>query len=143
MTDREDSTSGTSRRTVLLGAGAIGVGALAGCGSSALPADDEGGGGPVAAKQPIKVSDIHVGSGMIYPDQVVVVTQPVAGQFRAFSAMCMHLGCVVTKIDNGKIICPCHGSEYNIADGTVALGPSTTPLTRRTATVTGDTITVT
>src|SRR5262249_37556564 len=102
---------------------------------------DDGSGANPPAKQ-IKVADIPVGGGTIYPDQVIVVTQPVAGQFKAFSAMCMHLGCVVTKIDGGKIICPCHGSEYNIADGSVYLGPSTTALTPRTITVTGDNIQV-
>ena len=145
MTDREDPAPAATRRTLLLGMGAIGAvavgaGTLAACGPSS--AADDGAGGGTANKQPIKVSDIPVGGGTIYPDRVVVVTQPAAGQFKAFSAMCMHLGCVVTKIDKGKIVCPCHGSEYNIADGSVYLGPSTTPLSPRNITVTGDTITI-
>jgi len=152
MADREDPalelTHGrpaiapaASRRTVLrgmgaLGAAAVGAGALAACGS---------GGDDKAASTPTKkvsAADIPVGGGVIYTDAVVVVTQPVAGTFKAFSAMCMHLGCVVNKIDQGKIICPCHGSEYNIADGSVYLGPSTTPLNARTVTVSGDTLTI-
>ena len=143
MADREDLAPAASRRAVLRGVGAIGVAAI---GATALAAcsstEDDGGsdGGAAAPPEQIKVTDIPVGGGTIYPDQVIVVTQPVAGQFRAFSAMCMHLGCVVTKVDNGKIICPCHGSEYNIADGSVYLGPSTTALTPRTVTVTGDTL---
>jgi Rieske Fe-S protein len=145
MAGREDPAPAATRRAVLRGVGAVGVaaigaGALAACSSNE---DDIGidGGANGPAKQ-IKVADIPVGGGTIYPDQVIVVTQPVAGQFKAFSAMCMHLGCVVTKIDNGKIICPCHGSEYNIADGSVYLGPSTTALTPRKVTVTGDSIKV-
>jgi Rieske Fe-S protein len=145
MADREDLAPAATRRAVLKGAGsigavAIGATALAACSSNQ---DDQGsdGGAAVPAKQ-IKVGDIPIGGGTIYPDQVIVVTQPVPGEFKAFSAMCMHLGCVVTKIDNGKIICPCHGSEYSIADGSVYLGPSTTALTPRTVTVAGDTLKV-
>ena len=142
MTDREDPVPAPTRRSVLLGAGAMGAaalaaGALAACGSSA-----DGKGSATTNSPKIKVGDIPVGGGVIYPDQVVVVTQPVAGQFKAFSAVCMHLACVVTKVDKGKIICPCHGSEYNIADGQVFTGPSVTPLTPRNVTVTGDIITV-
>src|SRR5262249_24620525 len=88
MTDRVDPAPATSGRTVLLGAGAIGAaavgaGVLAACGP-ATAADS--GTGADANKQPIKVADIPVGGGAIYPERVVVVTQPVADQFRAFSA---------------------------------------------------------
>ena len=88
------------------------------------------------------MTDIPAGGGAIFPDQNVVVTQPVAGQFKAFSATCTHEQCIVSRIQQGRIICPCHGSEYNIADGSVANGPATRPLPPKTATVTGDTITV-
>ena len=130
----------TSRRAVLRGMGAIGAaaagaGALAACGSG----DDAAAAGPTKM---VKAADIPVGGGVIYPDAVVVVTQPVAGSFKAFSAMCMHLGCVVNKVELGKIVCPCHGSEYSIADGSVYTGPSTSPLNPRTLTVSGDTLTI-
>jgi Rieske Fe-S protein len=135
-----------TRRAVLRGVGAIGVaavgvGAVAAC-STSLTAGDQGGNPAHPAAKTIKASEVPVGGGTIYPDTVIVVTQPVAGQFKAFSAMCMHLGCVVTKVDQGKIICPCHGSEYNIADGSVYQGPATRALDPRTLMVSGDTITV-
>jgi Rieske Fe-S protein len=147
----ELTDAGATRRTVLLGVGAVGAtAALAACGSStpapsSVPAPSANDPGPAtssATVQAIKVSDIHVGGGAIYPEQGVVVTQPAAGQFKAFSAVCTHMGCTVARIDGGKIICPCHGSQYNIADGSVAQGPATRPLAPKTATVTGDTITV-
>jgi Rieske Fe-S protein len=158
MSELENAPPGTTRRTVLLGVGAMGVaalsaGALAACGTSAPPSPSDNGSGatgpgngaPIpatASRQPIKVADIRVGGGAIYPDEDVVVTQPVAGQFKAFSATCTHEACLVTRIASGKIICPCHGSQYNIADGSVARGPAVRPLPPKTATVTGDTITV-
>ena len=148
MTDRE--AAGATRRAVLLGAGAIGAaGVLAACGTSTQTppagnggAGGDGGNGAPPSPETIKVADIHVGGGAIYPVQGVVVTQPVAGQFKAFSSTCTHQGCTVTHIDQGKITCPCHGSQYSIADGTVIQGPAPAPLPPKTATVTGDTITV-
>jgi len=149
MTDRDQpiQAPGTTRRALLLGAGAIGAaGVLAACGSSSPtttnPGNGGNGGGAPASPQPVKVSDVPVGGGAIFADQNFVVTQPIAGQFKAFSATCTHQQCLVSRIQGDKIICPCHGSQYNIADGSVAVGPATRPLPARTATVTGDTITV-
>jgi len=149
MTDRDQpiQAPGTTRRALLLGAGAIGAaGVLAACGSSSPtttnPGNGGNGGGAPASPQPVKVSDVPVGGGAIFADQNFVVTQPTAGQFKAFSATCTHEQCLVSRIQGDKIICTCHGSQYNIADGSVAVGPATRPLPARTATVTGDTITV-
>ncbi|WP_326646268.1 Rieske (2Fe-2S) protein [Streptosporangium sp. NBC_01755] len=82
--------------------------------------------GPVLAK----TSGIPVGGGRIINGKWVV-TQPVKGTFRAFSAKCTHQGCPVSTIRGGTINCPCHGSRFRIADGSVARGPATRPLARR------------
>ncbi|MER5620961.1 Rieske (2Fe-2S) protein [Streptosporangium sp. NPDC002544] len=82
--------------------------------------------GPVLAK----TSSIPVGGGRIINGRWVV-TQPVKGTFRAFSAKCTHQGCAVATIRGGIINCPCHGSRFRIADGSVARGPATRPLARR------------
>jgi len=60
-----------------------------------------------------------------------VVTQPVSGTFKAFSATCTHQGCAVSEVANGTINCPCHGSRFAVADGSVTAGPATTPLARK------------
>ena len=85
-------------------------------------------------------SDIPVGGGKIFDTQLVVVTQPTAGEFTAFSAVCTHMGCTVNQIANGRIDCPCHGSEYSITDGAVLAGPAPRPLPAKTIKVTGDSI---
>ena len=69
-------------------------------------------------------SDIPVGGGKIFDTQLVVVTQPSAGEFKAFSAVCTHMGCTVSQIADGRIDCPCHGSEYSIKNGAVLAGPA-------------------
>lgn len=45
----------------------------------------------------------------------------------AFSTRCTHLGCRIGRADDGQLVCPCHGSRFH-ADGTVAVGPASTPL---------------
>ncbi|GAA0497664.1 hypothetical protein GCM10010361_74050 [Streptomyces olivaceiscleroticus] len=62
---------------------------------------------------------------MIFKAQKIVVTQPTDGHFKAFSAVCTHSGCLVGKVSSGTINCPCHGSKYAIADGSVRHGPAT------------------
>jgi nitrite reductase/ring-hydroxylating ferredoxin subunit len=74
------------------------------------------------------VSDVPVGGGKIFTDAKVVVTQPAAGQYKGFSAVCTHAGNPVGSVEDGVIVCPFHGSRFNIADGSVAKGPASSPL---------------
>ena len=83
-----------------------------------------------------------MGGGKIFSDEKIVVTQPTAGEFKAFSSICTHQGCPVTKVADGTIDCTCHGSKYSIEDGSVEDGPAPKPLPEKTVTVTGDTLTV-
>jgi Rieske Fe-S protein len=85
-------------------------------------------------------SDIPVGGGKIFGTQLTVVTQPTAGDFKAFSAVCTHMGCTVSQIADGRIDCPCHGSEYSITTGAVLAGPAPSPLPAKTIKITGDSI---
>jgi Rieske Fe-S protein len=124
----------STRRGMLAGVGLVGVaGALSACGgskddsSSDASKSDGGGLG--------KTSDIPVGGGKIFKSEKVVVTQPKPGEFKAFSAVCTHRGCTVGSISGGKIHCPCHGSAFNVTDGSVANGPATKPLPSKNVTV--------
>ena len=76
-------------------------------------------------------SEIPVGGGRIYTTARVVVTQPARGQYRAFSAVCTHVGCIMSEVANGTIDCPCHGSEFKITTGAVVTGPAPAPLPRK------------
>ena len=57
-----------------------------------------------------------------------MITQPQAGAFKAFTAICTHQGCIVSSVADGTIDCPCHGSKFSIKDGSVVNGPATSPL---------------
>jgi Rieske Fe-S protein len=153
------------RRTVLRGAAVIG---LAGAAMPVLAActDDGGdaGGGTTASapqsSQPTTsasssapaggaqaagaalatTSEIPVGGGKVFGDAKVVVTQPTSGQFKGFSAVCTHQGCIVADVADGTINCACHGSKFKIADGSVANGPASRPLPTANITVQGGNI---
>ena len=76
-------------------------------------------------------SEIPVGGGKIYTAAKVVVTQPARGQYKAFSAVCTHVGCIMSEVANGTIDCPCHGSEFKITTGAVVTGPAPAPLPQK------------
>jgi Rieske Fe-S protein len=80
-------------------------------------------------------SEIPVGGGKIYTAAKVVVTQPERGQYRAFSAVCTHVGCIMSMVADGTIDCPCHGSEFTITTGAVVTGPAPAPLPKKQITI--------
>jgi Rieske Fe-S protein len=131
-----------SRRAVLAGAAAVGgvaaIGAtLAACGSDPEPAAE----GPTAPAT-VNAADVPVGGGTVVTGAQVVVTQPTAGEFKAFSAVCTHQGCVVARVQDGAIECPCHGSRFSATDGSVLTGPATRTLPSKQVTVSGDSLTI-
>ncbi|MDG4864347.1 Rieske (2Fe-2S) protein [Streptomyces sp. T-3] len=129
-----------SRRTVVAAAGAVGLAAaLVACGDSEEP---ESGTAPTggAKGELAKTSDIPEGGGKVFKDEGVVVTQPSAGEFKAFSSECTHKGCPVKDVADGTINCTCHGSKYDVADGSVKAGPAPRPLPAAKITVAGDSI---
>ncbi len=123
-----------SRRGLLRGVavGGLTVPLLAACGGeeASTPAPEGSGSPSPSGGKPVSVpaADVPVGGGTILADDLVVVTQPTEGEFKAFTAVCTHQKCPVTSIADGEIICPCHGSHYAIADGSVAAGPAPAPL---------------
>jgi nitrite reductase/ring-hydroxylating ferredoxin subunit len=160
----DDKGTGTSRRAILAGAGGVAVAAvLAGCatygeggggggsggaggggagagaaGATATGSPGGSGGGAVLAT----TSDIPVGGGVIFKEQDVVITQPRAGTFKAFSATCTHAGCPVANVSGGTINCTCHGSKFKIEDGSVAKKPAPAPLAAKNIKVEGENITL-
>ena len=60
-----------------------------------------------------------------FVDEVIVCRGD--GAVRVFAARCTHLGCRITKVSDGLLVCPCHGSKFR-TDGSVAAGPASRPL---------------
>lgn len=47
----------------------------------------------------------------------------------ALDARCPHLGCTVDRHDRGELVCPCHGSRFDVS-GARRAGPAATGLRR-------------
>jgi len=160
VTQEPQRDTRATRRGVLAGVGLVGLaGAISACtssGSSSSPGGTGGGasaatsaGAPGAstpaaagngANALAPTSEIPLGSGKIFTPEKVVVTQPVSGDFKAFSAVCTHMGCLVNQISDGTIDCPCHGSQFSIKDGSVVGGPAPSPLAAQAIKVSGERI---
>ncbi|MCA0331314.1 MAG: Rieske (2Fe-2S) protein [Actinobacteria bacterium] len=146
--------AGPSRRTVLLTTGTVVAAAAvtAACGSSSDGAGSTttaGGGGSSStassgggAGTTVSAADVPVGGGVILKDVRVVVTQPTAGTYKGFTAVCTHQGCIVSDVKDGSIDCACHGSKFSAADGSVQQGPATGALAEVTVSEAGGTITI-
>ncbi|KRB45771.1 hypothetical protein ASD90_13200 [Terrabacter sp. Root181] len=133
----------TDRRGVLRVAGVVvGAGALAACSSPPVPTASADSSGGAAAAGGTPTSEVPVGGGTVFPDTMTVVTQPTAGTFKAFDAVCPHQGCTIGSVENGQIICPCHQSHFDATTGDRVSGPAPTGLTAKTITVTGTAFTV-
>jgi Rieske Fe-S protein len=91
----------------------------------------------------VATSEVPVGGGVILEDADYVITQPTAGEFKAFSKICTHQNCPVTGIEGRTINCQCHGSKFSIEDGSVQNGPATRPLPKAEVTVAGGEVVVT
>lgn len=110
-----------------MGLGAAGAAiALTACSAqdTAQPTTPNSSGAKIA-----ETSEIPVGGGRNYTvDNVqMVLTQPTEGEFKAFSAVCTHQGCIV-GCKNKEIVCDCHQSFFNIVDGAVKSGPAQSAL---------------
>ena len=133
-----------SRRSILAVAAVVGTAGLVGaCGGGEDPAAEASStpigttesptapssAPPAAGGQALTpTADVPVGSGVILADAKVVVTQPTAGEFRAFSSTCTHMGCQVSGFADDRITCPCHSSSFSISDGSPRGGPARAPL---------------
>ena len=54
-----------------------------------------------------------------------------SGEFVAFLAVCPHEGCTVGYSRSRRVIvCPCHGSEFEVSNGDLIVGPAPPVLTR-------------
>ncbi|CAM5709562.1 Rieske 2Fe-2S domain-containing protein [Streptomyces afghaniensis] len=149
--------SGPSRRTIVAAAGAAGLTvALTACGSEDKASDssteqgggatNDGGGASTGAGAGgaalAKTSDIPEGSGKIFKDEKVVVSQPTAGDYKAFSTICTHRDCPMVDLKDDIISCTCHGSRFSVLDGSVKKGPAVEPLEAKKISVNGDSITL-
>jgi Rieske Fe-S protein len=139
-----NSGADLTRRGVIHGAavGGLALPLLAACGGGGSSTANGGSSPSAVPSVSAAAAAIPVGGGKIFADQLVVVTQPAKGDFKAFSATCTHQGCAVTQVTDGQIVCPCHASHYSIEDGSVLSGPAPRPLPEYPVKTEGDQVVV-
>lgn len=90
-------------------------------------------GGSPANVEAEGAQDLSPGQSMMIQinSQAAILVRGRSG-FKAYSAVCTHLGCLV-KWDAAqrKFLCPCHAAEFN-EDGGVLSGPPPSPLVKLT-----------
>lgn len=61
---------------------------------------------------------------------VKIAVAKVAGEFHAFDDTCTHVGCSLAggDLEETTVICPCHGSEFDVESGEVLRGPARKPV---------------
>ncbi|MEN3583513.1 Rieske (2Fe-2S) protein [Streptomyces sp. ZYX-F-203] len=115
-----------SRRTVLRGAAAVPVaGAVVAACSPGERSD------PTPPAAPVDLGgekDVGPGESRLYRDERVVVSRSAEGSLRAYSAVCTHGGCPMTKLEGAELTCFCHGSRFDATTGEVLRKPATVAL---------------
>ncbi len=140
---------GLAALTTLTACAGYGAGGpVTGSAPSAVPNEAAGtaggdAGGDAAGAVVAAVADVPVGGGIVLAAQDLVVTQPVAGTFKGFSATCTHQGCRVNEVADGTINCPCHGSRFAVVDGAPTAGPAKKPLPEKAVEVRGSAVVMT
>ena len=75
-----------------------------------------------------QIAQIPLGGGIVLGGARVVLSRSQAAVVHGFSAICTHQGCTVGSVQNGQVLCPCHGSRFDAQTGAVISGPAALPL---------------
>jgi len=92
-----------------------------------------------------KLTEIPVNSGKIFKfgTKPGILVRTASGEFKAFSAVCTHLDCIVQyRPDTKQIWCACHNGQYNLGGKNIG-GPPPRPLEEYQVNTRGDDVVVT
>ena len=86
---------------------------------------------PEDAEIPIEAIELEEGQKRrIQVGEYPIMVACSGGRLYAVSDVCPHLACSLATgdLEDGAIVCPCHGSKFALADGRVLAGPATAPV---------------
>ena len=78
-----------------------------------------------------RVEDLEEGGLRAFDVRGVrIAVANVDGAFHAFDDTCTHVGCSLAEgdLEETTVICPCHGSEFDVRSGAVLQGPAREPV---------------
>lgn len=70
--------------------------------------------------QKVSIHESRLLNGMLFEGVLVSINND---KIQFLSAQCSHLGCEIKTLQEGKLICPCHGSQFDL-QGQVLKGPA-------------------
>lgn len=142
-----DTTCRCARRTVLrraaLGAAGASTLALTACGSDdtgSAGGSSEESSGEAAWRTALGTEEVPaVGESVSASvgDQDLLLHRTAEDEILAYTSVCTHQGCTVEP-QGEEFACPCHGSTFAAADGSVVSGPARSPLAEFSARFTED-----
>lgn len=74
----------------------------------------------VSATKVIRLK-VPLSNGVLFYEEVIIIKK--MENIEVFSSKCTHLGCRINKMEEGKLVCPCHGSTFD-ENGSVIRGPA-------------------
>jgi cytochrome b6-f complex iron-sulfur subunit len=92
-----------------------------------------------------KLSEIPANAGKIFKfgNKPGILVHTAGGEFKAFSAVCTHLECIVQyRPETKQIWCACHNGQYNLSGQNIG-GPPPRPLEEFKVNTRGDDVVVT
>jgi nitrite reductase/ring-hydroxylating ferredoxin subunit len=78
-----------------------------------------------------RAEDVEEGSMRAFDLKgTTIAVANVAGEFHAFDDTCTHRQCSLAEgdLEESTVICPCHGSEFDVRSGEVLRGPAREPV---------------
>lgn len=91
-----------------------------------------------------KIGQMKNNTGRVFKfgSEPAILIRMADGKYRAFTAVCTHLGCTVQyRPDLREIWCPCHNGTYNLQGRNIS-GPPPRPLTEYKVHIQGEDIVV-
>jgi len=67
-----------------------------------------------------------------FADNFIIINNE--GKIKVLSSRCTHLGCKINESKQDNLLCPCHGSSFNL-DGSPIKGPAIKPLEEKDFTI--------
>lgn len=72
-------------------------------------------------KQKKRIFPFNKNKTVAFAGNYIIINQD--EKTKVLSSHCTHLGCTINQTENNRLVCPCHGSEYDL-NGNVLKGPA-------------------